>query len=166
MPSAPEDNALKKARSSLLRLLSYRGRSRKEAEEYLQRKGFAPAVIAAVLREMEEWRYIDDRSFTNEFLESSLRRGWGPLRARFALISKGIPKTIIERAIEEYYSPEEEQALARRALEKRSSPQNEKADRSWIRRQIAYLKRRGFHDQVIIDALKAHCKYFDYYPPW
>lgn len=161
MPLEPEEEALKKARTGLLRLLSYRGRSRREAEEYLERKGFDPAVSAAVLKEMEEWRYIDDKSFTAEFIESCLRRGWGPLRARFALISKGIPKNLVERGIKHYYSPEEEQLLARKALAKRAAAHTEKADRSWIRRQIAYLQRRGFHDQVIRNALKEYCSFYD-----
>lgn len=156
----PDEAALKSARSRLLRLLSYRGRSRREAEEYLQRKGFDSAVISAVLAEMEQWRYIDDRRFTGEFIESCLRRGWGPLRVRFALRSKGIDKETVEEGIERYYNPEEERAMARKVLAKRIASGADREDRGWLRRQISFLQRRGFHDQVIIKVLQEHCSFF------
>lgn len=157
----PDEAAMKNARSRLLRLLSYRSRSRQEAEEYLQRKGFDETVIAAVLTEMEQWRYIDDHRFTDEFLESCRRRGWGPLRARFALISKGISQKMVEEGLERYYSPEEERNLARKVLAKRISPDADLTDKGWIRRQAAFLQQRGFHDRVIIKTLQEHCSLFD-----
>lgn len=156
-----EEKTLKKARSALLRLLGYRGRSRREAEEYLQRKGFDSDVVDTVLKEMEAWRYIDDRSLTGELIESFLRRGWGPLRARFVLLSRGIPRPMAEEGIGQFYSPEVEESLARKALAGRMEPGAEDVDRGALRRHIAYLKRRGFHDQVIIKALRERCTFFD-----
>ena len=44
-------------RQGLLRLLSYRQRSRQEAEEYLRRKGFDDKLITTVLAEMEPVSY-------------------------------------------------------------------------------------------------------------
>ncbi|MGB4215013.1 MAG: regulatory protein RecX [Dethiobacteria bacterium] len=152
----PDEAALKKARSRLLRLLSYRGRSRREAEEYLQRKGFDSAVISAVLAEMEQWRYIDDRRFTEEFIANCQRRGWGPLRARFALLSKGISRETVEEGIALYYSPEKERTLAHKVFSKRNPYGADEPDRGWIHRQAAFLQRRGFHDQVIRQVLQEH----------
>lgn len=157
-----EDKTLRKARAGLLRLLSYRGRSRREAEAYLEKKGFDSAVIETVLGEMEKWRYIDDCGFTAELIESCLRKGWGPLRARFALLSRGVARSMAEEGIEQYYGPGVEEALARKILEGRIDPGAGEMDRSSIRRHIAYLKRRGFHDQVIMKALRECCPFFDF----
>ena len=158
----PHEEALKKARSRLLRLLSYRGRSRREAEGYLQRKGFDDAVIAAVIAEMEKWRYIDDRRFTDDFIESCLRRSWGPLRVRFALRSKGIARELVEEGLERYYSEETEMLLAGKVQAKRTVPGAGGSDKGWARRQIAYLQRRGFHDQVIYKIMREQGSLFDY----
>ncbi len=157
----PDETALKKARSRLLRLLSYRGRSRREAEDYLQRRGFDSAVISNVISEMEQWSYIDDRRFAVEFIESCLRRGWGPLRACFALLAKGISRETVDESIAHYYSPEKEAAMARKVLSKRVSSGADRTDKGWIRRQVAFLQRRGFHDQVICKILQEHCSVFD-----
>lgn len=154
-----DEAALKDARSRLLRLLSYRARSRREAEEYLQRKGFDSAVISAVLAEMEQWRYIDDRRFTGEFIECCQRRGWGPLRASLALLSKGISREIVEESISLYYSPEKERDLARKVFAKRNPSCADEPDRGWVRRQAAFLQRRGFHDQVIREVLQERCPF-------
>lgn len=157
----PDEKVLKRARSGLLRLLGYRARSRKEAEEYLERRGFESTVISAVLKEMEQWHYIDDQNFTSEYIESCLRRGWGPLRVRFALLSKGVSSETVTGGLESHYSPVTEESLARRVLTKRVACDDRERDKKWVRRQIAYLQRRGFHDQVIIKALKEHCPFFD-----
>ncbi len=157
-----EDKELRKARAGLLRLLGYRARSRREAEAYLQKKGFDSAVIETVLGEMEKWRYIDDCSFTAGLIESCLRKGWGPLRARFALLSRGIPRPRAEEGIEQYYGPGVEESLARGILEGRIDPGAEVMDRGSIRRLAAYLKRRGFRDRVIMKILRERCSYLDY----
>jgi len=156
-----DEAALKKARSRLLRLPGLRARSRQEAEEYLRRKGFERDVISAVLAEMEQWRYIDDRRFTDEYLEYCLRRGWGPLRASLALRAKGIARDTVEEALARHYSPEKERALARELLAKRNLAPGEEPDRNWLRRQAAFLQRRGFHDQVIRELLQEYCPFLE-----
>lgn len=156
-----DETALKKARSGLLRLLGYRERSRQEAEEYLQRKGFDSELIAAVLAEMERWNYINDRRFANEYIESCLRRGLGPLRARHALLTKGVDRETVEEGLARHYSPEKESSLARKLLLKRVSSEADLKERRWIRRQIAYLKRRGFHERIIVKTIRECCLFFD-----
>lgn len=153
--------ALKKARTGLLRLLGYRQRSRREAEEYLQRKGFDGDLIAVVLREMERWNYLDDRRYTLDCIESSLRRGFGPLRVRHTLISRGVHRDIIEEELARHYSLEKESSLARTLLKKRAASGNDPNEIRWIRRQAAYLKRRGFHDRVVARTIRECCHFPD-----
>lgn len=156
-----DEAALKKARSGLLRLLGYRQRSRQEAEEYLQRKGFDGEVIAAVLEEMERWNYIDDRRYAVEYIESCLRRGLGPLRARHTLISRGVNRDIVEEELARHYSPEKESSLARTLLMKRAASGADLSERRWIRRQAAYLQRRGFHERVVAKTIRERCLFLD-----
>lgn len=145
---------LKRARSRALRLLSYRQRSRHEVETYLQRKGYSGAVIATVVAEMREFGYVDDARFTGEFLQQCLDRGFGPYRAGIELRKKGIARELIENGIGQYFNPEEDLARARIILEKRIKSSADLEDKNWIRRQAQFLKRRGFHDYVIMRIIR------------
>ena len=157
-----EAAALKNARSGLLRLLGYRQRSRQEAVEYLRRKGFSEAVTAAVIAEMEQWGYLDDRRFAVDCIESYLRRGYGPLRVRRTLLDKGVHREIIEAELTRRYSAAEELALARELLRRRSTAGEDFTEGRWIRRQAAYLQRRGFSGGVVARTLREHgCSSFD-----
>ena len=155
-----DETALKKARSGLLRLLSYRQRSRREAQEYLQRKGFSDKVIAFLLKEMEQWSYIDDRRYAIDYTESCLRRGLGPLRARRDLISRGVSRDIVEEEVPRQYSPEIELSLARGLMNRRTCPEDDWSDMHLVRRQAAYLQRRGFHENVVVKVIRERSSCF------
>ena len=157
-----DETALKKARSGLLRLLSYRQRSRREAQEYLQRKGFSEKVIAYLLKEMEQWNYIDDRRYAIDYTENCLRRGLGPLRARRDLISRGISRNIVEEEVPRQYSPEIELSLARTLLNKRTGPDDDWHDIRLVRRQAAYLHRRGFRESIVIKVIRERSNQVDH----
>lgn len=149
-----DETGLKKARTALLRLLGYRQQSRREAEEYLRRKGCGDELIAVLLEEMERWGYIDDRRYAEEYIDSCLRRGLGPIRARHTLIARGIDRQLVERELACRYPPEQERSLARRLLERRIAPGDDLNDRRWLRRQAAYLLRRGFHERTVTGAIR------------
>lgn len=152
-----EEKTFVKARTALLRLLSYRSRSRQEAAEYLRRKGFDDGIVDSVIEEMERWGYIDDHRYAVDYTESCLRRGLGPLRVRHNLLSRGISRELAEQEIARCYSPEEEQALARELLGKRNASGDDLNDKRWIRRQAAYLQRRGFREGVVVRVIREYC---------
>lgn len=141
---------LRKARYRVLRLLTYRQRSRSEIEAYLERKGYPAPVIAAVIAEMEEWGYIDDARFTEEYMRYCLERGFGPYRARYELRQKGIDAALVEKEIPRYFDPAQDLARARAALEKRYGDIAKPGDERLLRRQVQFLKRRGFDDGIIM----------------
>ncbi len=145
---------MRKARGRVLRLLRYRQRSRREVEAYLQRKGFQDKVIVAVVTEMQELGYLDDFRFAGELLQSCLRRGFGPYRARIEFLKKGLAQEIVESRIDDYFTPEEDLARARAIMEKRTAKDSGCRDARWVRRQAAYLQRRGFDRQVIKAVLR------------
>jgi regulatory protein len=87
--------SLDKARLSVVRWLRFRSRSRREVELYMEKKGFAREISAALLDELQEYRYIDDLRFTEEYIQSCLGRGFGQNRARSELTKKGIDRELL-----------------------------------------------------------------------
>lgn len=154
-----EEVVLKKARARVLRLLAYRARSCKEVMEYLERKGFSQEISESVVKEMERYGYINDDRFASDFIAYRKARGDGLIKIRYELHLKGIDQQIVNEKIAENFSPEEDFCRIKEALSRRE-PVNGEIDQRWIGRQVAYFKRRGFQDGLIIKALKEY-SYFE-----
>jgi len=153
-----EEVNLRKARNKVLRLLTYRPRSRQEVISYLESKGFSPGVSETVTKEMEEYGYIDDGRFTADFIAYRKSRGNGLIRIRYELQMKGVDQQVINKKIAENFDPEEDFIRIKEVLSRRE-PLNGETDQRWVGRQLAFLKRRGFQDNLIIKALKGYSNF-------
>jgi len=148
-----QEALLKKARSGVLRQLTYRDRSVSEVKEYLDRKGYPEDIKDKVVEEMIGYGYLDDRRFAANFISYRKSGGHGLLRVRYELQQKGISRQITDELIDEKFDREEDLEIIREILSKREPP-GEEIDQRWIKRQAAFLKRRGFQDNLIFEAIK------------
>jgi len=152
-----EEATLKKARNMVLRLLTYRARSRNEVYEYLERKGFADDIAKLVVQEMEGYGYINDRQFVTDYINYRKMRGFGPKRVRYELHMKGIDEHLLDQKITESFERNEDIERIIELLEKRNSGLKKRDDLGsdrWFQREAAFLQRRGFPDELILTALK------------
>jgi len=154
-----EEGVLKKARNMVLRLLSFRARSRKEVHDYLDRKGFSAPVSEIIVKEMEGYGYINDEQFAEDFITGRKAHGHGIKKVRYELYMKGIDEQIVDQKVAEHFDPDQDLARIKELLEQRMArragiDQVEKKRESLMRREAAFLKRRGFQDNLIMKALK------------
>jgi regulatory protein len=149
--------ALKKARSRALRFLTYRARTIKELELYLQQKEFAADIIATVIAEMKDYGYINDYVFAQDFINYRKSRGYGEKRIKYELKLKGVEKDCLEELIANSFDSEEVLNVIRDILRKRL-PDDGKIDRRWAVKQVGFLARRGFQENLIMTVLRE----FDY----
>lgn len=111
------------------------------------------SIIAAVISQLKERRYLDDQSFAETY--ARLRQEnekMGARRVRQALGQKGVAAEIVERTIEARYGGANEEALARAFLERKRirKPGNEKETARVMRRLVA----AGFSTGVIYKILR------------
>ena len=150
-----EEGAQKKAQNMALRLLTYRARSGKEVHEYLERKGFEEAVIKKTIDSLREYNYLDDKKFTEEYINYRKNRGFGFIRIRYELLMKGIDKKIIDSAIDKNFNPDDDFERIKAILTKRIKTEPPFCE-NFLFKQSLYLKKRGFQDDLIIRALKEY----------
>ena len=159
-----EETALKKARYMVLRLLTFRARSVKEVAEYLERKSFTAAVTEATIKKMIEYGYLDDHKFASDYAAYRKLRGYGLIKVRYELINKGIARQVIDSEIDRQFNPDEDLVRIKELLNKKI-PDDEQIDERWLARQVSFLKRRGFQDNLIITALQDYpLKYYRKFP--
>jgi regulatory protein len=150
-----EERDLKQARNMALRLLTYRARSGKEVYEYLRRKGFNEPVIKKTIDILKEYSYLDDQKFAEDFINYRKNRGFGLIKIRYELIGKGVDKEIIDSAIENNSNPDDDLERVKAILTKRIKTDQPVCERFLIKQSL-FLKKRGFQDKLIIEALKEY----------
>ena len=86
-----------KARLYALKLLSYRGRSAKELEKRLSRKGFSKTVISSTIKYLKHTGLVNDRTLAEALRREAMST---KLLSRYAtkklMIKRGIPKEIVD----------------------------------------------------------------------
>jgi len=147
-----------KAKEYAFFLLKYRLRSEKELYARLLRKRFSEDESKKVILFLKEKKFLDDEAFTKSWVNFRLRRPFGFRRIRQELKEKGIDKEIIEGRIEEAKKDYSEKEIVKElALTKLSKLKNIDPVKA-RNRTFAYLIRRGFSPETVIDVLNNLCK--------
>lgn len=145
---------LREALRSAYRYLARAPRSRLEIERRLREKAHPEPVIDQVLRQLETYRYIDDRALAGHWARDRItRRRWGPSRLRAELGRKGIPKEWIEEAIRQLFDERDEESRAAELVAQRLKNKGLSDPREY-RRWSGFLIRRGYSPDVIRSVLR------------
>ena len=147
------NDPFEKAKNYAFLLLKYRPRSEKELAQRLKRKKFEEKIILRTLSFLKEKKFIDDDYFAGAWIDSRLKRPLGLRRIRQELLIKGVDKEIIERQLEEIREDYYEADVVRGLAEKQFSRSKTVDLRKAKARVYAYLMRRGFSAQAVINAL-------------
>ena len=145
---------LRKALDSAYRYLARGPRSRIEVERRLRQKNFPDPVIHQVLRQLEEYRYLDDRALARQWARDRLtRRHWGPSRLRMELERKGIAREWTEEAVRELFEERDEKTHVMELVAQRLKGRGLRDPKEY-RRLFAFLFRRGYSPDVIQGVLR------------
>ena len=142
---------LESAFQSALRLINYRPRTRKELSERLQRKGYPQQTILTIIERLTQMGLLNDEIFTRLWLES--RSGSRPKSRRmlsYELQKKGISDEVLMPALSVI---EEDEVLARRALDMRHRKWQQLDRQRFFNLAGAFLARRGFSYSTISKVL-------------
>lgn len=130
-------------KSSILRYLGVRPRSKFEIEKYLLKKQASSSQINEILEYLTSHHLIDDQEFAKWFTESKFRR-------------KPVGKTLLKLQLAKYgvaIDVEDIEVNEREGAKKVA----EKLSKKWIhldpqkqkQKQIAYLRNHGFSQRII-----------------
>ena len=144
---------LQKTRDYAFLLLKFRPRSENEIRQRLKKKKFNSEIIESTVSFLKDKGFIDDNYFAKTWIESRIKKPLGIRRLKAELSIKGINKEIIDTQINEIKKsyPEEDivGGIAQDRLNKLKGCDPQKAKQ----RVYAYLLRRGFSPETVIDTL-------------
>lgn len=146
-----------KAQRYALNALGRRALSAGELADRIRRRGHAPQVAEAVVREMVDKRFIDDEAYGRSVIRAERsRRPAGPRLLRQKLMQKRLERSLIDRLIREVEAEQDAVADARRLVESRlRAPSFQRLDAATRQRRLwAQLARRGFDSDAIRAAMR------------
>ncbi len=135
--------------AAAVRLLAAREHSRHELENKLGRR-FDREVVEAVLDELVERGLVSDERFTEHYVASRMRKGFGPLRIRAELRERGIDGDLIEAWLD---LGDDTWRECLREVARGRFGDDRPADRRAQAKQARFLQYRGFPESLIRDYL-------------
>ncbi len=128
-----------RARLFVIRSLSVKAQSTAEIEKKLAARDVPSNIALEAIERVRGYGYLDDAALAGQLARGMRGRGYGRRRAEQKLRERGLRGHCAEAALDDAYGEQDEAALARAALGRRSVAGD--ADR---RRALAFLARRGF----------------------
>jgi len=132
-----------------IKLLSIRFHTTGELHRKLKTRGFKDGDILPVLRRLEESDFLNDKRFAEIFVENLKRyKDFGYYGIKVKLAQRQIPEDIAADALKEFFTLEEEMAVAQRLLKKLL-----KQKKTAYEQLSAAFARRGFRGEAVRKAL-------------
>ncbi len=146
------------AKQKAIRLMNRRQRTEKEIRSKLIEKEFHPAIVDETIKHLKTIKLINDEAYARAYIHDVLlKRSLSRKYLKQQLQSKGVDKLIIEKVLDENFSPDQEIKIAREAAEKlleryQSSLKKIEPEKQY-RRIAQYLIRHGFSWTIILPIL-------------
>ncbi|MFA6216249.1 MAG: regulatory protein RecX [Candidatus Omnitrophota bacterium] len=134
-------------------LLKFRQRSEQEIRQRLKKKQFPETVIQETVSFLKDKKFIDDGVFAREWIGSRIKKPMGFRRLREELKRKGIDKEIIDSQLEEIKKGYDEKGIVAEVISNKLHSFKGQDAQKAKRRLYAYLLRRGFSPDIIIEAV-------------
>jgi regulatory protein len=128
-----------------LRVLELRSYARADLGRRLQRKGHPRAAVDVALERLLRLGLLNDEAYARNYVQTRAARGRGPLRLTRDLLSMGVDRPLINRAIAaEWPEGSDRTSMPQALASKRAAQLGTLPKQTKRRRLLAYLARRGF----------------------
>lgn len=138
-----------------LRFLSFRPRSEKEIRDYLKKKKASESVIELIVRKLKEQKFLDDKDFTNWWIEQRTLIKLKPKRIiKMELRQKGIDDETIDELLNKVSEHVTDLSKAKRIVEKKLVKYKKFQGFERKNKLGRFLASKGFDYDTIKNALK------------
>ena len=141
------------ARKKAMDYLARREYGRRELEQKLAAAGFEATIVLAAVEQLNGEGLQDDRRFAENFAQSRINQGKGPVRIQQELVERGLDAGLVDEVLEEIAEDWFELARATRHKKFGSAAPTDFKEKA---RQMRFLQYRGFESDHIQAAMQSH----------
>lgn len=133
--------------------LSYAMRTKREMENYLYDKHFHSSIVREVIGKLEEYKFIDDKSYIKNFSRNKIDMLDGKNKIKTSLIKKGIDKNMIDEVFEDIFTYERERDLTFKFIYKNKDKYKNCFYKEKVDKMLAFGIRKGYSSSFLISAI-------------
>jgi len=122
----------------------------------MRKKKFDAQAIDNAASFLKDKGFIDDNCFARAWINSRIKKPLGIRRLRQELALKGVDKTIIDNQINQIKKDYPEEEVVKNIVKDRLDKLKGYDPQKSKKRIFAYLLRRGFSPETVIDALNSY----------
>lgn len=141
----------KRATKRAMHLLEKQDYTEKALRDKLQTAGYPQKCIEHAIKYVKSYHYIDDYRYAENYIRYHMERESKRI-IKQKLIAKGVPASVIDECIEEFYDSDEKSLAIALLKKKHYDPQN--ADMKEKQRVYAFLARKGISSSVITSVMR------------
>ena len=143
------------ARRRLVRHLSARRKTVREAQAYLERLGFPDDAVEAAVAAARELGLLDDARFAESLRRTHERVGRrGPRAIRHELLTRGVDPDTADTAVRPSCDPATQRINARRAAERRAASLRTEPPAKARQKLHAFLVRKGYDADIAAEVTR------------
>ena len=133
---------LKRAKLRAMHLLNDMGRTESQLRTKLLRNDYPPDIVEEAIAYVKSFGYINDAEYARNFIENRKEKK-SKKEIYAALCQKGLPKDLIETALEERYA-DDDSIAAIEAIVRKKKFDPKSTDYREMQKMMGYLVRKGF----------------------
>ena len=133
---------LKRAKLRAMHLLNDMGRTESQLRTKLLRNDYPSDIVEEAIAYVKSFGYINDAEYTRSFIENRKEKK-SKKEIYAALCQKGLPKDLIETALEECYA-DDDSIGAIEAIVRKKKFDPKSTDYKEMQKMMGYLVRKGF----------------------
>ena len=133
---------LKRAKLRAMHLLNDMGRTESQLRTKLLRNDYPSDIVEEAIAYVKSFGYINDAEYTRSFIENRKEKK-SKKEIYAALCQKGLPKDLIETALEERYA-DDDSIAAIEAIVRKKKFDPKSTDYREMQKMMGYLVRKGF----------------------
>ncbi len=145
------ETLIPRAKRRAMYLLQKTDRSEKNLRRKLKEGGYPPEAVDAAIAYVSSYHYIDDERMACAYVRVSMEKK-SRQRIRQDLMGKGIDAELIERALEEEFTMDEETQI--QAWLEKKNYRDETADRKEREKMIRFLASKGYGMSDILHVIR------------
>ena len=133
---------LKRAKLRAMHLLNDMGRTKSQLRTKLLRNDYPSDIVEEAIAYVKSFGYINDAEYARNFIENRKEKK-SKKEIYAALCQKGLPKDLIETALEERYA-DDDSIAAIEAIVRKKKFDPKSTDYREMQKMMGYLVRKGF----------------------
>lgn len=139
---------IQKCKNTSLRIIEKAYKTEKEMRKRLFEKEYNEEEINIAIDFLKEYKFLDDNSYTNLYINGKVK-SYGSQKIKYSLLSKGITKEVIDKALQEVTKEEFEEAALKLAEKKyRILLKREDSKYNLYNKLYRYLVSRGYDYEI------------------